>query len=398
MIRQTLKQIWTLRRRNAWIFAEMLIIFILSSILFDYFFTLVHNRLLPDGFDDSDTYMVTTIDLNRAMNGEGQEEHDAVVTKMRAFPGILHVMETSDFALSPHVGSYNGGMISRDSTDVEEHHLQFKRVDNKEYFDIFITPSVITGKPAHLDLSDNRQCILTEGIAKKLFGDEYPIGKTVFFRRYYRVVDIVRDQKRMPYIEPSEVIFIPATIPQPKIPLVSIRVGDNFDIERFKVEVTPSIQTPKEIHDAMALSFGSLTEERIRMGIMVFMLCNVALSVIGTFWFRNQKRRSEIGLRMALGSSRRKVQAQFIIEALLILCLAAIPALLINIGICQADIVQNDLLGEESIHYITGNKWWRFIIANTLTLILLGAITALSAWIPAHKAAALNPVDALRNE
>ena len=148
----------------------------------------------------------------------------------------------------------------------------------------------------------------------------------------------------------------------------------------------------------MALSFGPLVEERIRMGIMVFMLCNVALSVIGTFWFRNRKRRSEIGLRMALGSSRRKVQTQFIVEALLILCLAAIPALLINIGICQADIVPNDLVGEEAVHYITGNKWWRFIIANALTLILLGAITALSAWIPAQKAAALNPVDALRNE
>lgn len=398
MIRQTLKQIWTLRRRNAWIFVEMLIIFVLSSILVDYFFTLVHNRLLPQGFDDTDTYMVTTIDLGRAMIGEGTEEHNAMMTKMRAFPGVLHVMETADWALSPHVGSYNGGMISRDSADVEEHHLQFKRVDNKEYFDIFITPSVITGKPAHLDLSDNRQCILTEGIAKKLFGDEYPIGKTVFFRRYYRVVDVVRDQKRMPYIEPSEVIFIPTSKSEPAIPLVSIRVGDNFDIERFRAEVTPSIQTPKEIQDAMAHSFGILTEERIRSGVMAFMLCNVALSVIGTFWLRNQKRRSEIGLRMALGSSRRKVQAQFIIEALLILCLAAIPALLINIGICQADIVQNDLLGEESIHYITGNKWLRFIIANALTFILLGIITALSAWIPARKAASLNPVDALRNE
>lgn len=398
MLRQILKQIWTLRRRNAWLFAEMLIIFVLSAILMDYFFALGYNHLLPQGFDDSNTYMVSTIDFNRAASGEGKDEHDAIVTKTRAFPGVLHILETGQWGLSAHTGSYNGTSIQRDSTSAEYYSIQRKRVDAVEYFDVFVTPSVITGKPARLDLSDNRQCILTENIAKTLFGDENPIGQEVFCGDYYRVVDVVREQKRLPNLVPNSVIFMAATKSQPIIPMLSIRVGDNFDLERFKAEVTPNIQSLQQVQTSISFSYGHITEARVRSGIMVFMLCNIALTVIGTFWLRNQKRRSEIGLRIALGSSRLEVQRLYILESLLILVLAALPALLINVVIYQADIVPNEFVNPDAVGYITSHKWWRFSIVHTLTILLLGLITAFSAWIPARKAAALSPVDALRTE
>ena len=42
--------------------------------------------------------------------------------------------------------------------------------------------------------------------------------------------------------------------------------------------------------------------------IIGFLVVNVFLGLLGSFWFRVQARRSEIGLRVAMGSSKRKVR------------------------------------------------------------------------------------------
>ncbi len=63
MILHILKQIWTQRRRNAWIFAELFIVFVLAWYIIDYGFMMVYNRLLPRGFDMENTYRVKHRDL-----------------------------------------------------------------------------------------------------------------------------------------------------------------------------------------------------------------------------------------------------------------------------------------------------------------------------------------------
>lgn len=40
----------------------------------------------------------------------------------------------------------------------------------------------------------------------------------------------------------------------------------------------------------------------------LFFLVNVFLAVIGTFWFHVSRRRSKLGLRMAMGSTRKGIE------------------------------------------------------------------------------------------
>ena len=143
---------------------------------------------------------------------------------------------------------------------------------------------------------------------------------------------------------------------------------------------------------------GTTNNIRMRSGVMIFFLLNIALGIIGTFWFRNQARRNEIGLRMALGSSRNKLQAQYIAEAILLLTLAAIPAFCVNAFLVQADVIE--VVGQQVANsgYITNNKWLRFFITNAITFILLAIVVALSVWIPAYRASRVQPVEALREE
>lgn len=66
-------------------------------------------------------------------------------------------------------------------------------------------------------------------------------------------------------------------------------------------------------------------------------MLNIFLGVIGTFWFRTQHRRREVALRMAMGSSRRGIFLRLMGEGILLLTVAAIPALIIafNVGIAE---------------------------------------------------------------
>lgn len=48
-----------------------------------------------------------------------------------------------------------------------------------------------------------------------------------------------------------------------------------------------------------------MNEWKTQLCVLGFLLLNIFLGVIGTFWFRTQQRRKEVALRLALGSSRR---------------------------------------------------------------------------------------------
>ncbi|MPN53296.1 hypothetical protein SDC9_200960 [bioreactor metagenome] len=78
--------------------------------------------------------------------------------------------------------------------------------------------------------------------------------------------------------------------------------------------------------------------------------------------------------------------------------MAAVPAILINIAILQAGIIETLGQGVDSSSYITAHKWLRFLITNGITYILLAVIVAISAWIPARQASKVHPVEALRDE
>lgn len=397
MIRHILKQIWTQRRRNGWILSELLIVFVLAWYIVDYSFVMAHNRMIPNGYDISNTFQVT---YGNNVNDSTRADFDRFYNKIKHFQGVQHIFVTSSWSVSPFSGSYNGGTIQSDST-ADSYHAQYKGIASNGYFSVFKVRSVNTEKLARLDFSDFNTVVVSQNLATSLFGKEGAIGKTVFLgKNPYRITDIIENQKRYAYYQPGNVIFYPNKIAKMSMssPEISIRTGDNFSIEQFKHDVTADIKPYGDIQREQEFAEGITKDIRLRNGIMIFFLLNIALGVIGTFWFRNQTRRSEIGLRLALGSSHRQIQNQYITEAILILTLAAIPALFINIGVLQADLIQT--LGQQVTDsgYITDNKWLRFLITSCITYVLLALIVGLSAWIPAHRASKTHPVDALRDE
>ena len=133
----------------------------------------------------------------------------------------------------------------------------------------------------------------------------------------------------------------------------------------------------------------------VRMALMAFLGLNILLCVMGTFWYRVRMRRGEIGLRMAIGSPREEIRSQMAREGICLLLMATPLALLI-----EAQFVMVGFLdipkGTLPELYWPAILPLRFLLVNILTWILLAIVILLAVWLPASKAAEMEPAEALR--
>lgn len=399
MLQHILKQIWIQRRKNTWIFAELFIVFILAWYIIDYGFMLIHNSLISNGFNIENTYRVYYKDLT---NNEEKAEFRSFYDKVRLYPGVEEAFLTPKYSgVTPYNGSMSATSLRYDTLKTSVRFpAQTKPLTSNNYFDVFRSYSEIrSGSFGRLDFS-KKSIILTKNLAEAMFKNQSPVGKRVFVndKDEYEVVDVVNNQKRSIYEEPNNIIFFPESDTTVTSPEIAIKTGQSFSEEKFKKDITNSIVSYDEVKKKQELMDGSNDDIRIRFGIMLFFLLNVALGVIGTFWFRNQTRRGEIGLRMAMGSSQSNLLKHYITEAVLILVLAVIPALCVNAALVHYNVVKTPGTTMAENAYITANVWLRFLITNGITFIVLLIIVSFSAWIPAKKASGINPVDALREE
>lgn len=130
-------------------------------------------------------------------------------------------------------------------------------------------------------------------------------------------------------------------------------------------------------------------EIKTRGYIVFFLLVNIFLGIIGTFWFRTRQRLGELGLRLALGSTAGGLKRLLIGEALLLLVLAFVPAAIVCINIGHADLMQ-----------VWQMEWGiaRFVPGILITFVLMAFMIVAGIWIPAQRAMKIQPAEALHEE
>ena len=158
-----------------------------------------------------------------------------------------------------------------------------------------------------------------------------------------------------------------------------LRVGNLFvsDVKRY--------ETLRE--EVMAQDRNML---QLPLMIAGFLLFNVFLGLLGTFWFRTQQRFPEIGLQKAMGATRSDVALRLMCEAVILLSLAFLPSVLIDYNLAVRGVTQlyNGLTFEGG----------RFCITLGITYLILLLVIMVGIWFPTRQAARTNPIDVLRNE
>lgn len=154
---------------------------------------------------------------------------------------------------------------------------------------------------------------------------------------------------------------------------VPLEEPDNFSIIRSDTFVEMMIQNTRMI--SLAATFiGLITLVGAAIGLMNIMLVSVT------------ERTREIGIRKAIGATKRTIRNQFLAEAIVIAQIGGILG--IAMGIAIGNVVSY-LIGSSFII-----PWMWMILGVTLCLIVALA----SGILPARKAANLDPIEALRYE
>ena len=262
-----------------------------------------------------------------------------------------------------------------------------------------------------LDVAERRRvAVLGNELAKLLFGDESPVGQQVFLGDTpFMVVGVMRPKLQNSSYQQRDQdrIFIPATTHYALF-------GDPFLNNIVYRAKTPEItkQAERRVYQTMgrrykfdptdkdALAFWDTSEWETRFGKM-FVAFNAFFAIVGTFtllvggigvanimYIVVRERTREIGLRRAVGATRARIMRQFFAEALMIVLMGATLGLLLSLALVAA-------LGGLPIKEFVGVPT---ISPSVLagTLVLLAAVAFAAGLMPARRAAALDPVEALR--
>lgn len=186
---------------------------------------------------------------------------------------------------------------------------------------------------------------------------------------------------------------------------------DNQGYSMAYVEVDDSKNTESVAEEVKKMGFGAMTaQDMIAMFTRVATIIAGVLAAIGaislgvatigiinTMVMATMERTREIGVMRACGATRKTIRRLFMFEAASLGFLGGVLGVLSGIGISKvANFFLNRMLASEKMAAtnIISLPWWLILAAITLTT-LLGLLSGLY---PAHRAARLDPVEALRYE
>ena len=111
-----------------------------------------------------------------------------------------------------------------------------------------------------------------------------------------------------------------------------------------------------------------------------------ALGIYGVMCYSVSHRTREIGIRMAVGAQRWNVLALVLRQGMLLTLAGAVLGLLAAVATTR--VLASVLYGVSPTDLPT------FVVI----VVLLGAVALLACWVPARRAARVNPIEALRSE
>lgn len=160
----------------------------------------------------------------------------------------------------------------------------------------------------------------------------------------------------------------------------------------FVIDVIPYTQQQEEFE----VLNGDTDRVNTHTVVVLFLLINVFLGLVGTFWFRTRRRRSEIALRLSVGSSRKQIRNLLIGEGLILLTLASIPAAIVcyNVAIAEPSLGNSPLISLWPVEW----SGIRFLLGALGAWLLIALMVIIGIWFPAQQAMHIQPAEALREE
>ena len=251
-------------------------------------------------------------------------------------------------------------------------------------------------------------CVVGETVRDKLFGRQNPVGSEIRIQQFScEVIGLLapKGQSAMGQ-DQDDVVIVPLRTVQRRLTgsqdvnRIMVSVGDGASIDAVKSQLALLLRERRNIGDNEDDNFRVMDTRQIAEAltsttkIMTMLLAAVAavsllvggIGIMNIMLVSVTERTREIGIRLAIGALEREVLLQFLIESVVLSSLGGV------VGIVLATIASIVLADVMDVPYLFGPG------INLLSFVFSAAIGVIFGYVPARRAAGLNPIDALRHE
>ncbi len=399
MLRHLFRLIWNRKRSNALLLSEIFFSFVVLFGVATVLFNFGRNYLLPFGFRHEQVWR-----LNIAP-GQGEKmpraRLDDVLRQVRALPGVQNLSLTSSntpFRFITMNSSYVSGQNKVD-------HVDEYNADDQYTQTLGLTLRAGRWFRASDDAAAYRPAVISQNTSDALFGAGQPaIGRLFRPRRSFSpdtakqnqvvgVVENVRTGGDFAAQTPSVWLrLLPhdTTSWESAAVLVRVAPGQGAALQQRIVRTVAGLtrQWSTQVYSLETDRTDKLKPTLAPLAALVlvaiFLVVNVALGLFGVLWYNISQRRTEIGLRRALGATGPAISRQFLGEMMVVTTFGVVLGALLA--------AQFPLLGA------FGVPGQLYLLAMGAAAAAVYAVTALCAWQPSRLAAGIQPAVALREE
>jgi predicted permease len=365
--------------------------------------TMQNLRHIDTGINPSH---LITFHIDPLLSGYTQEKipvlHQRVLETMATLPGVQAVAATDDPELADSDHNGNVTVEGYNPPPDEDYDVEMPLI-NSDFFHAMQVP-LLAGRSFTEDDDSNHPsvAIVNETLVKHFFSDSAAaIGKRIAIGggknlQFMNIVGVTRDAKHSNLRQAAPAtLFTP--LRQAKI------VGQLYLYLRTATppEQTFAVirQTMKQIDPGLAVDAmrtmddqieTTLTSERmiellaISFGLLATTLAGVGL--YGVLAYSTTQRTREIGIRIALGSSRLGVSRLVLIDVLRLAGIGVVLA--IPCSVLLSRLLRSQLFGVSTADPVTLGA----------VVLLIAVVALIAAVLPAHRASSVDPNTALRTE
>ena len=268
-----------------------------------------------------------------------------------------------------------------------------------DYFKTWGIP-ILTGRDLDQhDAADHQNVVLiSQAGAKKVFGNENPIGKTLLVTSAstpVEIIGVVADVRSRKVAEPNDMEFYRPWA-QENFPFAVVAVRSNLRVDAVTKLVQSALNTvdpglaiaiPQSMDKIVAQAFGQARLMMWLLGIFASVaLLLASIGIYGTVAYTVEQRTGEIGVRMALGAQTRDVLRLIVNQGMKPVVIGLAIGIVSAFGIGRLIATQLYQVSAHNPALLGG------------ATVLLGTIALAACLLPARRATHVDPIVALRYE
>ena len=426
-----LKNLWSRRRRNGWLLAELILVAILSWYIFDPVMVVTYERHLPLGYDADRLCMVSVTMFPQEASGYEPQAADSaslvqaylnLVDRVRRHPDVEQATPVLSFVYPGAMGIGTSSFIA-EGDSVAHTALFIEFLPHTHFFETYGFQS---GKgsmsAAQLsDLDNGYYYIMTEDLLEGMF-------RTHTYRNqrcwkvtgtdtcYTAVKGTVKVCKYLSDKRPVPIVFMPLQNPDIRSRLdnmrIVVRLKEGVRMGRFLHDFRPwmlrqlrignlyarELQSYDEINAAREFSDSTVLYRR-SLSIALFFLVNLCLGVIGTFWMQTRTRCEEVGVMLSYGATPHRIRLLLLGEGTALTTLATFIGCFIYLQYAFSEGLNT---GSSLMEAVTpswvDNFGLHFFFVSLMVYVILLLVVWIGIYIPARRISSISPTEALRDE